>query len=379
MTRSVLFLVPALALAAAAYGCGGTDTGTTGSGGTGGSTTAATTATTGQGGAGGSTTTTTTTTTTTSVSTGTGGSPPTMCSPTSGVVLAISKLYFGDTNPDDTPNKANGWKQYGYDIDGLTTTAASVDVCQPQQGGTKASAYPDGNNGIDNSFGKNILPLLLQFAPTFTSDSNKNVAAGEFTVMLHLEDLMAGTDQSPIVTKLYGSTPLGAPAKFDGTDCWPVAQESLMNAFDPESATVKFPMSSVTANHWDSGSSATFVLSVPSMQGVVTLTIHNAKVTMDLAADHLSATAGIISGVLDTEEFANVVKQVVGANLGFCSGPIVDGILGQIRGASDIMNDGSQNPAKTCNGISIGLGFKMKSVQFGAVGPVTMAGDPPCP
>ena len=39
----------------------------------------------------------------------------------------------------------------------------------------------------------------------------------------------------------------------------------------------------------------------------------------------------------------------------------------QIRQASDIMVDGTQDPAKTCNGISIGLGFEMSELQFGNV------------
>ncbi|MFO0760831.1 MAG: hypothetical protein U0359_30420 [Byssovorax sp.] len=228
MKRSHLLFVPMLALGAAAYGCGGGSEPTSSSSGTGGSgTTATTTTTTGEGGA---TTTTTTTTTTTAAGTGgSGGSPPAECSPHSGTVFAINHIFFGDTNPDGSPNKSNGWKQYGFDIDGKTSTAASVDVCQPNSGGAKSNAYPDGDNGIDNSFGHNILPMLLQFAATFPQQANQNIADGDFTVILHLTDLGAGADQTPILGRMYGSTPLGAPAKFDGTDCWPVAPETLAN------------------------------------------------------------------------------------------------------------------------------------------------------
>ena len=50
----------------------------------------------------------------------------------------------------------------------------------------------------------------------------------------------------------------------------------------------------------------------------------------------------------------------------------------QIRQASDILKDGTQDPSKVCNGISIGLGFKVREVQFGNVAPFTPPGPNPC-
>src|SRR5689334_6481949 len=34
------------------------------------------------------------------------------------VTFAITKLYLGDTKRDGTPDPTNGWKEYGYDLDG---------------------------------------------------------------------------------------------------------------------------------------------------------------------------------------------------------------------------------------------------------------------
>src|SRR5579871_1119177 len=50
---------------------------------------------------------------------------------TGSVTFAISKLYLGDTDPDGTPDKANGWKHFGYDLDGKISTATSTDLCKP--------------------------------------------------------------------------------------------------------------------------------------------------------------------------------------------------------------------------------------------------------
>ena len=128
-----------------------------------------------------------------------------------GVVLAVSKLYLGDTNRDGSPNTSNGWKDYGFNLDRKISTKESTDLCQPAGGGAPSAGYPDGNGGIDNSFGKNILPLLLQSAPTFPAQSNQNIADGSFTVILHFGGLLPAPDQVSVVTQLYGSTPPGAP------------------------------------------------------------------------------------------------------------------------------------------------------------------------
>jgi hypothetical protein len=38
------------------------------------------------------------------------------------------------------------------------------------------------------------------------------------------------------------------------------------------------------------------------------------------------------------------------------------------------MADGSQDPSKTCDGISMGLGFEMNEAQLGDVGPANPVG-----
>ena len=52
-------------------------------------------------------------------------------------------------------------------------------------------------------------------------------------------------------------------------------------------------------------------------------------------------------------------------------------IIEQVKRASDIMVDGTQDPTKTCDGISVGLGFE---AQAGALGnPVVVLPVAMCP
>ena len=64
--------------------------------------------------------------------------------------------------------------------------------------------------------------------------------------------------------------------------------------------------------------------------------------------------------------------------IGDPNSPTLQSILNQLRQASDIMSDGSQDPAKQCDAISIGLGFTMKSAQLGPVAPPTPPPADPC-
>lgn len=298
---------------------------------------------------------------------GVGGAPTCMGE---GTVLAATELFFGEGNSGE-------WKAFGFNVDGLISTASSKDVCMPNSGAATSTPYPDGDEGIDNSFGKNLLPLILSLYPTWVTDINNGIQKGFFTSMLKLYCLPPEGDVPVLTTKLFGGTPLGTPPLFDGTDKWPVAPELLSNAMDPESSTVIFSKASVTGNAYDSGDKDTFILTVPLKTMTETtsikLTLYSAEIRMTLSDDRKSATSGMIGGVLDTEEFVAEVKKV-GALLGLCESPVFANLLTQVRQASDILTDGTQDPTKTCNGISMGMAFEMKEIQLGEVGPVTPVG-----
>ena len=171
-----------------------------------------------------------------------------------------------------------------------------------------------------------------------------------------------------------------APPLFDGSDCWPVAPEGLVNPADIASAKAYFPMGGVASNHWDSGPTSATVTVAMNMGGLdLDLVIHHARLSMDLDADHLGSPHGQIGGVLDMAEFVADLKKVAGQfDPSLCSGPTIDSIAAQFMQAADILKDGSQDPSKSCDGISIGLGFKAKALSLGGVGPATPAEPDPC-
>ncbi len=349
-----LAFVTAISAGAVAVGCEGGETkvDTTGAGGqTGGTTSSSST---GGGGAGGD-----------------AGAPPVACPSNEGVVFAVNQLYFGE-------GPSGEWKKVGYNLDDKISTGKSTDLCKTNAMGLPDDAYPDGENGIDNSFGKNLLPLVLSLYNTWVTDINNGIGNGRFTALVKLMCLPEGPDAPQFTTKLFGGAALAGPPKLDGSDTWPVEPGLLSDPMDAESSTILFTNSSLTANFYDAGKGGTFIISVPLKTATETtsikLTLYSARITMNLEADRSKATGGMIGGVLDTEEFVAEIKKV-GFLMGLCGNALLDNILNKVRQSSDMMLDGSHDPNVPCNAISMGLGFDMVAAKLGEVGPANIVGD----
>jgi hypothetical protein len=280
-------------------------------------------------------------------------------------VFAVNQLYFGEGNNGE-------WKKFGFNLDGKISTAASTDLCALNDGAMASVPYPDGDNGIDNSFGKNLLPLILGLDSTWPTDVNNSIQQGFFTALLEIECMPPKGDASGLTTKLFAGTSLGMTPKWDGTDMWPVEPDLLNDPKDPQSSSLVFPQCSVTGTTFNASKNVTIVLTIPvTFNGVSTsikLTLYAAQLTMTLAADRKSATGGMIGGVLNTEEFVGEVKKI-GYLLNLCTDPLLANLETMVRQASDILTDATQDPTKTCDGISVGFGFDMKAAQIGTVGP----------
>jgi len=279
------------------------------------------------------------------------------------------------------PDLNNGWKHFGYDLDGKQSTATSMDLCKPRNGATPKAVYPDGDLGTDNSFGKNILPLIIGLSAGAPQAINDSIAQGKFTLMLDMEKLGAGTDYNPLTTQLYAGADLGKAPAFDGTDLWPVRPELLNDPADiTKGSKVNFPMSYVTKNTWVSGSKGDVNLAL-SIQGfTLSLTISNAVITMDMDAGHKKGMKGVIAGVLNTDVLISELQKVAGSfDVSFCdpNNPTFMSLASEIAQASDILHDGTQDPTKTCDGISIGLGFDADVVQLGTIA-AAATGSNPC-
>lgn len=302
--------------------------------------------------------------TTSDTSTATTGSNITPCDDT--FVLAVDHLYLGDTNPDGTFN-SSGWKQFGFNLDLKDSTSSSTDLCQPSSGGSKSSAYPDGDAGIDNSFGRNLLPIFLGLAPDMSDQVSSSISEGGWSVLLRIDGALPGVDADPVLAWAYQAAPLGSLPSWAGDDCWPVASGSLVDPANIGSASAFFPEGVITDGAFFGRTTGRLGLTLSFGGMALVLPIDRAIVAFDFEAGSGAALNGRIGGVMDTELFVAEMKKMVGAfDEGLCTGSTFDSLANQLRQASDILKDGSQDPGKTCDAISIGLGFTAKRAKLGA-------------
>lgn len=278
-------------------------------------------------------------------------------------VFAVDTISLGEADRAGARNK-DAWKRYGFDLDGritVVTDQSSPDlknVCA-RTPNARAVIHNDGEQGTDNAFGKEIVPILDTLAPNPSRTVTESIRAGAFTVLLKVVGLTDDAAQSN--TGLGGTILVGgdykSPPAFDQATDWPYVagtEVPLSGAYVTKGVFVS-----------KSPSAATLKLSLTIRGQSLDVVVHGAIVSFKHDSATQSLQEGTIAGTIDTEEFVAAISGVAGSlNPDFCAGsPTLKSVQDTIRQASDILADG-QDPARTCNAISIGIGFTAKRVAI---------------
>jgi len=139
----------------------------------------------------------------------------------------------------DVTFKNADWSTDGYDLDGLCT----VDGSAPAEcaGPGMREHVPDGEDGIDNAFARQIVPTLTSAQPSFETDMQARQMEGRFTIILRVEG-WNGLNDDPLVEVTIaqgicaareGEPPCsddmpGVPA-WDGQDLFYAAESSYLD------------------------------------------------------------------------------------------------------------------------------------------------------
>jgi hypothetical protein len=201
-------------------------------------------------------------------------------------VLRLDVLDLGETRdsfavPNGTSSKLRA-TSYGYDLDGLCTDSARPEsVACGRAANASKSGQTDGDGGIDNAFGRQLLGFLVALYSTPS-------------------EVMSG--QSYLETRADGGGTL-----YLGTN-----------------AGIQYVLPLVG------------VRIGPSADG--TMSVLGAVIPRDALVESLRAFGFAVGGE-------------------YCSGTTMDAVLEQIALAPDVLVSGSPDPARDCDGISIGLRF----------------------
>ncbi|MCC6527008.1 MAG: hypothetical protein IT373_30455 [Polyangiaceae bacterium] len=295
-----------------------------------------------------------------------------------GATFAVARLFLGDTDRGGSFS-AQAWRDYGYDLDGIVSDGTGALECQPHGGAPPSSVHLDGDGGIDNAFGKSLLPVLLGTVPTVSADNDASLQAGELTFLFDIGAIGAQPSYHDLPTRYYRGGPLGSAPLWDGTDEWPVLQESLLDPTDITASAVVFPHAYVTGHIWVSGEPRTLEVALMVAGVPLRLTVERAVVTMEVASDLGEATNGILAGVLDPAMLAERLWALRGyVSPSLCFGGDHVSEAEQLLSISDILKDGTQDPHRTCDALSIGLGFTARAVEVGPILPPQVPLPDPC-
>jgi hypothetical protein len=240
------------------------------------------------------------------------------------------------------------WKSYGADLDGMATVVASQDVCTLQPG-SRSVTQRDGNGGIDNSFGENLVPLLTDLTATPPSVQVGNaLTSGAFTFTLRV----SGLSDDPAQT----ATGLAGDLQVRSDDDSRNGGLRIRLGQGGDDSSVHFTNGTVTQGKF-LASLSSLRLTVAVSGRVLTLPLNRAVISFQHVAIG-TASNGTIAGVIPTSDLVNAVARAAGGVSPSVLPPAALATsLHSLRAASDILSDGTNRAGVPCDGISFGIGF----------------------
>jgi hypothetical protein len=300
----------------------------------------------------------------------------------------VRRFYFG--TQDATGSKIKGaYQDWGWDLDArctdLNASTNSLDTCM-RMTGSAVDELVDGNLCRDNNFGARLAAPLDVISIGYESALADAIGAGGRTWLLRLDDVDDGPDDAFVTGALYVTTKTtsGSAPKFDGTDVRDVGSDSLADAGATAPAAVRFDRGFIAGNRFVSGDSrydATILL--PWNDDPIALPVAGLTLTLPLSADRTSTTAaGTVSGGIPLTSLLGALPRFASVGMVCAGDRAYDGLATSLAVAADVYVSGTepdlQNTAKTCDGVSLGIGFDaVRSAAYGTES-VTTPQPAPC-
>ena len=285
--------------------------------------------------------------------------------PSRKLYFAMRRLYFGISKRGTSERDRTAWKEIGWDIDGVDTTAQSL------ANGTHASCssethtdwIADGKDGRDNVLGASFLQLVGDADDNGEYATNQGLEAGASTLLLQIEGVsdLHEDPQAPAELLITTHDLVTGPApKWDGTDVRRISSLSYLGGTTTPIA--RFPDGYIRGGVWVSGDQhlAELILQVPFYP--------NAKdpVVMRLEGRHGWLTATIAEGAggpgtfgytCTFEEFHDAFFEHIRATLNCGTKTGAENVLNTFASALDTQLVAPWDPdsALQCDTMSWGL------------------------
>jgi hypothetical protein len=293
--------------------------------------------------------------------------------------FAIKRMYIGSLTSLGVASD-DAWREWGFDIDGVCTSLedskTNIGTClrHPE---AKQDFLVDGDLCRDNNFGHHVVSLLKISSEGFESRINEGILEGSTTWLIRIDDVDDSADDTFAPAKLYRAQgQKGAGFKWDGTDVRKVLSDSVVGG-DLNKPFADFTKGYIRDHVWVSGEPERRKLVLPVSGSLfVPLSLEAGVFTLHLDPDHRGGKRGAVAGAIPVTAIEELLYPIADDG-GICPGTtLYESLLKRVQAMPDVVVGAPnlQDTSKQCDGISIGLGFDVATIQ-----PVTELVPPPPP
>lgn len=304
------------------------------------------------------------------------------------VWYAVNALKLGLTRKSDGQPDANAWKDYGYDLDSRSTTTTdsktSVNSCKRREG-SPTNVLQDGNQGRDNNFGQHVMSVIKSLKADAEDAVTAAVKDGSFTLLMKIENFTTA-DNARAPASVYVANDfkdkMGTPTFAAGETGWKIVDASLTDGKTIGTPKLTFPTGYIAGGYWVSGDFGTGRINLNiSLSGAdISLPIDSGVISFKVA----DGTDGTIAGAMNIKALEEALSPVA-KRFGICPGNATyEQVISTLTQSADLVSGapGLQDTSKTCDAISIALGFTAKPIGDHSTAPIkvtsTMMGPDEC-
>lgn len=312
------------------------------------------------------------------------------------VVGAMESLSFGD--PHAVAIGLPHYSEIGFDLDMTCTGQGEGNSCVLPEWSANVE-QTDGVAGRDNALGA-LVARIQELIPEFGSQTFNNMAEeGEVSILFRLRGYNGLPDDDNVEASLFVAAPFdsfteGAKPKWDGTDTWPVASDSLADGHDVERPLYFDPRAYVK--------DGTFVATLPE----VSIRLPNGLLPGNAGEIMMQLVGAFISGKLvEVDTAAGKSWELQDVHLGgrwptdnlvkqmsqfpepkppnypdpLCMDSPTYGMFRNLLCSYTDIFAGVGGPTSICNAISFGLYLQTRPAQLGDVVQVEPPATDRCP
>lgn len=290
--------------------------------------------------------------------------------------FAINALKLGLTNKTSGKVDSNAWADYGYDLDSRNTTADmskdSVNSCK-RVDGSQTKVLTDGNGGRDNNFGQFVMAIIKSLKSDAEDAVNGAITDGSFTLLLKLDNFGTadgdGVPGSVYVANDFNNK-MSAPTFGASETGWSIVDSSLVDGKTLSKPKLTFPNGYISNGYWVSGDfgQGTINLNISLSGADISLPIDSGIISFKVA----DGTDGTIAGAMNTGKLKDALTPVA-EKFGICPGNATyDQVVNTLTQSADLVSGAPnlQDTTKTCDAISIALGFTIKPIGDESMAPI---------